>query len=65
MVFKHITGFEADQQKHILRDIPYAKRHKDLQELHEYCEKMCKGAEDAVQKAMERVRAMAAMIVSH
>ncbi len=38
---------EADRSRRILKDIQYAKRHKDLQELHEYREKMRKGVEDA------------------
>ncbi len=46
MKYRHISGREADQQRRILKDLQYAKRHEDLAELHEYKEKMRKGAED-------------------
>ena len=46
MKYQHVSGREADQQRRILRDISYAKRHKDLQELHEHREKMRRGAEE-------------------
>ncbi len=38
---------EADRSRRILKDIQYAKRHKDLQERHEYKDKLRKGQEDA------------------
>ena len=44
---QHISGREADQQRRILKDLQWAKRHKDLTELHEYKEKLRKGAEHA------------------
>ncbi len=47
MKYHHISGREADQQRRILRDVQSAKRHKDLQELHEYREKMRRGADQA------------------
>ena len=34
---------EADKNRRMLKDVQWAKRHKDLQELHEYKEKMRKG----------------------
>ena len=45
MKYQHISGLEADKNRRILKDLQFAKRHKDLQELHEYKEKMRKGAE--------------------
>ena len=42
---QHISGREADKQRRILQDLQWAKRHKDLTELHEYKEKLRKGAE--------------------
>ncbi len=47
MMYRHISGRGADQQRRILKDVQWAKRHKDLQELHEYKEKMRKGVESA------------------
>ncbi len=47
MKYEHISGRQADQQRRILKDLQWAKRHKDLNELHEYKEKMRKGAESA------------------
>ncbi len=46
MVYRHIRGLEADRNRRILKDIQWAKRHKDLAELHEYKEKMRTGTED-------------------
>ncbi len=46
-MYQHISGREADQQRRILKDIQWATKHKDLQELHEYKEKMRRGAESA------------------
>ena len=45
MKYQHISGLEADRNRRILKDLQHARRHKDLQELHEYKEKMRKGAE--------------------
>ena len=47
MKYHQISGLEADHRRRVMKDIQYAKRHKDLQELHEYREHMRKGAEDA------------------
>ena len=47
MKYQHISGREADKNRRLLRDMQSAKRHKDLQELHEYREKMRAGAESA------------------
>ena len=47
MKFQHVSGLEADRQRRIRKDLVHAKRHKDMQELHEYKEKMRQGAEDA------------------
>ena len=47
MKYQPVSGREADQQRRILKDVQWAKRHKDLQELHEYKEKMRRGAESA------------------
>ncbi len=47
MKYEHISGRQADQQRRILKDLQWVKRHKDLNELHEYKEKMRKGAESA------------------
>ena len=47
MKYQHISGREADKRRRLLRDIQSAKRHKDLQELHEFKEKMRAGAESA------------------
>ena len=47
MKYQHISGREADQRRRILKDLQRAQRHKTLQELHEYRDKMRKGAEDA------------------
>ena len=45
MEYQHISGREADQRRRILKDLQHAKRHQDLQELHEKKEKMRMGAE--------------------
>ena len=47
MKYQHISGREADQPRRILRDVQSAKRHNDLQELHEYRAKMRRGADQA------------------
>ena len=47
MKYQHISGREADKRRRLLRDMQSAKRHKDLQELHEFKEKMRAGAESA------------------
>ena len=47
MKYQHISGREADKRRRLLRDLQSAKRHKDLQELHEFKEKMRAGAESA------------------
>ena len=41
------SGLESDRQRRILKDIQWAKRHKDLQELHDFKEKMRHGQETA------------------
>ncbi len=46
-MYQHISGREADQQRRIRKDVQWANRHKDLQELHEDKEKMRRGAESA------------------
>ena len=45
MKYQHISGLEEDQRRRILKGVQFAKRRKDLQELHAYKEKMRKGAE--------------------
>ena len=45
-MFQFPSSLEADKNRRMLKDVQWAKRHKDLQELHEYKEKMRKGAED-------------------
>ena len=47
MKYQHISGREADKRRRLLRDIQSAKRYKNLQELHEFKEKMRAGAESA------------------
>ena len=47
MKYQHISGREADKRRRLLKDMQSAKRHKDLQELHEFKEKMRAGAESA------------------
>ena len=49
MKYQHISGLEADKNRRILKDVQFAKRLKDLKELHEYKEKMRKGAEQMPQ----------------
>ena len=44
---KYISGLEADRNRRLVRDMQAAKRHKQMTELHEYREKLRKGAEDA------------------
>ena len=45
-MFQFPSSMEADKNRRMLKDVQWAKRHKDLQELHEYKEKMRKVAED-------------------
>ena len=47
MKYQHISGREADKNRRLLRGMQSAKRHKDLQELHEFKEKMRAGADSA------------------
>ena len=47
MKFAEPGGDAADRQRRILKDIQYAKRHKNLQELHEYKQKMRRDVEAA------------------
>ena len=49
MKYQHVSGLEADKNRRLLRDVQTAKRHKDLNELHEFREKMRRGAESANQ----------------
>ena len=46
-MFQFPSSLEADRNRRMLKDVQWAKKHKDLQELHEYKEKMRQGAEDA------------------
>ena len=66
MKYQHISGREADRNRRLLRDVQSAKRHKDLQELHEYKEKMRRGAESAAKiNELRRIEGYLAPLQPH
>ena len=64
-MFQFPSSMEADRSRRILKDIQYAKRHKDLAELHEYREKLRKGAEDAQNNELRRIEGYLSRIQPH
>ena len=66
MKYRHLSGREAEQNRRILKDIQSAKRHKDLQELHAYKEKMRRGAETAAKiNELRRIEGYLAPLQPH
>ena len=50
-MFQFPSSMEADRNRRMLKDVQWAKRHKDLQELHEYKEKMRHGGQRMQRKS--------------
>ena len=63
---KYISGLEAARNRRLVRDMQSAKRHKELTELHEYKEKLRKGADDAMKiNELRRIEGYLARLQPH